>query len=194
MKTTQITGSPLAIVSDKGKLEEEKEETRYEDQATIQTLVELPKIGTPTQTLQKPSTNMISLQVQTPSLTSTKVAMILHYGDLELDEEIVIPSYESNTLTIEKINEIQGALDRRKRQEVLRKEFKHNQALNDIKDIFVDAFSLHSPNESKPIMEKLSNIVDQVTNEDHDTNVKLMKWLERKFQGKLNEKISSDIA
>ena len=43
-------------------------------------------------------------------------------------------------------------------------------------------------------MEKLSDIVDQVTNEDHDTNVKLMEWSERKFQGKVNEKISGDIA
>ena len=53
---------------------------------------------------------------------------------------------------------------------------------------------MQSPDESKPIMEQLLGIVDQVTNEDHDTNVKLMEWLERKFQGKVNEKISSDIA
>ena len=33
-----------------------------------------------------------------------------------------------------------------------------------------------------------------MTNEDHDTNVKLMEWSERKFQGKVNEKISNDIA
>ena len=30
-------------------------------------------------------------------------------------------------------------------------------------------------------------------NEDHDTNVKLMEWLERKFQGKVSKKISSYI-
>ena len=30
-------------------------------------------------------------------------------------------------------------------------------------------------------------------NEDLDTNVKLMEWSERKFQGKVNEKISSEI-
>ena len=34
----------------------------------------------------------------------------------------------------------------------------------------------------------------KVKNEDQDTNAKLMEWLERKFQGKVNEKISSDIA
>ena len=32
-----------------------------------------------------------------------------------------------------------------------------------------------------------------MTNEDHDTNAKLMEWLERKFQGKINQKISNDI-
>ena len=37
-------------------------------------------------------------------------------------------------------------------------------------------------------MEKLSNIVDQVQNEDLDTNAKLLEWLERKFQAKVNEK------
>ena len=31
-------------------------------------------------------------------------------------------------------------------------------------------------------------------NEDHDTNIKLMERSERKFQGKVNEEISSDIA
>ena len=56
----------------------------------------------------------------------------------------------------------------------------------------MDAFSFQSPDESRPIVEKLSYIVDQVTNEDRDT--KLMEWSERKFQGKVNEKISNDIA
>ena len=43
-------------------------------------------------------------------------------------------------------------------------------------------------------MEKLSYIVDQVTNEDQDTHAKLMEWSERKFQGKVNKNITSDIA
>ena len=75
---------------------------------------------------------------------------------------------------------------------MLRNEYKHKQALHEIKDIFLDAFSLHSPNETKTIMEKLSNIVDQVQNEDLDTNAKLLEWLEIKFQEKVNEKISSE--
>lgn len=64
----------------------------------------------------------------------------------------------------------------------------------EIKDIFLDAFSLQLPDETKPIMEKLSTIVDQVQNEDLDTNVKLLKWFEKKFQMKVNERISSEIA
>ena len=43
-------------------------------------------------------------------------------------------------------------------------------------------------------MEQLLDIVDQVTSEDQETNVKLMEWSERKFQGKVNEKIFSHIA
>ena len=58
----------------------------------------------------------------------------------------------------------------------------------------MDAFSLQSPDESKHIMEQLSDIFDQVKNEDQETNVKLMEWSERKFQGRVNEKISSEIA
>ena len=43
-------------------------------------------------------------------------------------------------------------------------------------------------------MEKLSYIVDQVQNEDLDTNAKLLEWSKRKFQPNVNEKISSEIA
>ena len=85
-------------------------------------------------------------------------------------------------------------MDRRRRQEALRKEYKYRQALNEIKDIFMDAFSLKSLDGSRPIIEKVFDIVDKVTNEDHDTNAKLMEWSERKFQGKVNQKISNDIA
>ena len=67
------------------------------------------------------------------------------------------------------------------------------QALHEIKDIFLDAFNLQTLDETKPIMEQLSDIVEQVTNEDGETNVKLMEWSEKKFQGKFIEKISSEI-
>ena len=32
-----------------------------------------------------------------------------------------------------------------------------------------------------------------MNNEDQDTNAKLMEWSEKKFQGKVNQKISNDI-
>ena len=57
----------------------------------------------------------------------------------------------------------------------------------------MDAFNIQTLDESRPIIEKLLDIVDQVTNEDHDTNAKLMEWSEKKFQGKVNQKISNDI-
>ena len=46
----------------------------------------------------------------------------------------------------------------------------------------------------RKIIEQLSDIVEQVTNEDLEMNVKLMELSEGKFQGKFNEKISSEIA
>ena len=65
--------------------------------------------------------------------------------------------------------------------------------MNEIKDIFMDAFNLQPPDTTRPIIEQLSDIVDQVNNEDHDTNAKLMEGSEKKFQAKVNQKISNDI-
>ena len=36
--------------------------------------------------------------------------------------------------------------------------------------------------------------MDQVTDADLDTNVKLLEWLEQRFQSKVNEKIATKIA
>ena len=57
----------------------------------------------------------------------------------------------------------------------------------------MDAFILQPPNEQRPILEQLSDIVDQLNNEDQDTNAKLMEWSEKKFQEKVNQKILNDI-
>ncbi len=43
------------------------------------------------------------------------------------------------------------------------------------------------------MLEQLSDIVEQVINEDQDANVKLMEWLENKFQTKINQIISNEI-
>jgi hypothetical protein len=124
-------------------------------------LANLPKSGTPTETQQQPSFE-VPLQISRPSSSSTRVARVLHYGVPTLDEEIVIPRYDYTTMTIDQINEVQEALEKKKKQEVLKNEYKQRQALVEIKEIFLDAFSLHIPNESKPIMEQLAHIVDQV--------------------------------
>ena len=89
---------------------------------------------------------------------------------------------------------MQEALERKKNQEILRKEYKQRQTIYEIKDIFLDAFILETPGQSKLILEKLSKIVEHVNNEDKETNTKLMEWSEKNFQGKVNEKISSEIA
>ena len=65
--------------------------------------------------------------------------------------------------------------------------------MQNIKDIFLDVFTVSPSDESKDIIEQLSNIVEQVIDTDLDTNVKLLELSERRFQGKVNEKISSEI-
>ena len=97
-------------------------------------------------------------------------------------------------MSIDQINEVQEALERKKKKEILRKEYKQQQELHEIKDIFLDAFNLQTLDETKPILEQLSKNLDQVKNEDQEANVKLLEWFKKKFQAKLNEKISSEIA
>ena len=82
------------------------------------------------------------------------------------------------TMTIEKIRILQKALEKKKHQAMLRREYRQKQALQDIKDIFLDAFSLPTPEETKPLLEQLSDIVEKINNEDLDTNAKLFEWFE----------------
>ena len=53
--------------------------------------------------------------------------------------------------------------------------------MSEIKDIFIDVFILQPPDGTRPVIEQLLDIVDQINNEDHDINAKLMEWLENKF-------------
>ena len=46
----------------------------------------------------------------------------------------------------------------------------------------------------KPLIEQLTNKVEKVCDADLDTNAKLFEWFEKKFQHKVNDKISSEIA
>ena len=77
---------------------------------------------------------------------------------------------------------------------MLSREHKKNQVFHEIKDIFLDAFSLPTPNDEKPILEKLVNIVEKISDEDLDTNTKLLEWSKIKFHSKELEYISSVIS
>ena len=66
--------------------------------------------------------------------------------------------------------------------------------MQNIKDIFLDAFSITTLDESKDVIDQFSDIVDQVQDVDLDTNAKLLEWFERKFQSKVNEKIATKIS
>ena len=66
-------------------------------------------------------------------MSSTKVARVLHYGDPALDEEIVIPRYDYKIMNIDQINEVKETLEKNKKQEILRNEYKQRKALIEIK-------------------------------------------------------------
>ena len=105
-----------ASQSDQGK-DEEKDTPKEEEQQVVQALVNLPSSGTPTKILQEPSIATIPLLISRLGSGSSKVAKIIHYGDAFIDEEIVIPT----TMTLEDIGMMQGALEKKKQQEILRK-------------------------------------------------------------------------
>ena len=111
---------PKITIIDQGRGEQvnEGESPKEKEQQVIQILANFPKIGTPTETQQQPSSE-VPLQISRPSLSSTRVARILHYEDPTLDDEIVIPRYDYATMTIDQINEVQEALEKKKKQEVL---------------------------------------------------------------------------
>ena len=74
--------------------------------------------------LQKLSTVATPLQIFAPGSSSKRVARVIHYGDPALDEDIVIPKYDYDNITLDKINLMQEALERKKKQEILINEYK----------------------------------------------------------------------
>ena len=82
---------------------------------------------------------------------------------------------------IKEIGILQQALEKKKHQEILRKEYRQRHKLQDIKDIFLDAFILPTPEETKPLLEKLLYIMEKLNNEDIDTSAKLLEWSGKKF-------------
>ena len=116
--TAQSPGAlPQITIVDQISRQEEKDKVETpKEQEAIQALVTLPTSGTPHK---QQSDESMPLQMSTPGSSSKRVARILHYGDPELDEEIVIPSYDMKTISLEQIIEMQDALTRRKRREIL---------------------------------------------------------------------------
>ena len=88
----------------------------------MQALVNLPSASTATKIFQEWSTIVVPLQISTLGSDSSKVAKVIHYGDAFLDEEIEIPQFDFATMSLEDINFMQATLERKKQQEILRKE------------------------------------------------------------------------
>ena len=80
----------------------------------MQTLVSLPVVNTPTTTIQESSTTIVPLQISTPGSSASHVVKVIHYGDTFLDKEIVIPQYNFAIMTLEDINMMQAALEKKK--------------------------------------------------------------------------------
>ena len=76
---------------------------------------------------------------------------------------------------------MQTILQRKTRQEQLRKEKRQIDVLHDIKDIFVEAFDILYVNDNQTIVEQLVHIVDKVNTKDIDANTKLIDWSYRKY-------------
>ena len=66
----------------------------------------------------------IPLQISVLGLSSSKDKKVIHYGDVTLDEEIVIPKYDYATMIIKQINMLQQALEKKKQQKILKKEYR----------------------------------------------------------------------
>ena len=80
----------------------------------MHTLVNFPSAGTPTKSLQVLSSIAVPLQISTPGLSQSKVTKVLHYGDAFLDENIIIPHFDSATMTLDDLNVLQADIERRK--------------------------------------------------------------------------------
>ena len=151
-------------VDTKGHIDPNKEKNldtpKDKEEQALQTLVNLPSAGIPTKSQQEPSTVAVPLKISTLGSSQSKVAKVLHYGDPFLDENIIIPHFESTTMTLDDLNKLQAAIDRKRQQEILRKEHRQKNSLQNIKDIFLDTFSVDTLDESKDMIDQLSDIVD----------------------------------
>ena len=103
-----------------GHIDPNKEKTletpKDKEEKIVHTLVNLPLANTPTKSQQEPSTATVPLQISTLGSSQSKVAKVLHYGDPFLDENIIIPHFESATMTLDDLNKLQVAIDRKRQQ------------------------------------------------------------------------------
>ena len=85
-----------------GKPKESEMTHKLKEKKTIQALVNLPVSSTPSShTLQKLITDATPLHISMLSPSSSKVEEVIQYGDVSLDEEIIFPKYDYDTMTIE---------------------------------------------------------------------------------------------
>ena len=109
-KPTESISVKENTVATKGHIDPNKEKTpdtpKDKEEQAMHTLVNLPSAGTPTKSQQEPSTAAVPLQISTPGSSQSKVAKVLNYGDLFLDENIIIPHFESATMTLDDLNKL----------------------------------------------------------------------------------------
>ena len=139
-------------------------------QVAIKTLVSLPHLS-PLASPTKTRMQNLPYMLRTNSQGGFKEMI----EDVDLNEVITIPKFDLETLTLEKIQILQEAFKKKKRQEKLKKEHTKRQVLYDKKDIFLDAFDIKYVQEDKSIVEQLVHTVDKVNTEDIETNMKLME-------------------
>ena len=95
-------GVTQIIVINKRRYKERKDTSKEKEQEAIEALVTLPTSTTPKKILQKLITEVVPLQILAPGSSFSKVAKVIHYGDVTIDKEIVIPKYDYATITLEK--------------------------------------------------------------------------------------------
>ena len=90
----------------------------------MQALVNLPLASTPIKILHELSIATVPPKMSTLGSSASKVAKIIHYKDAFLDEEIVIPHFDFATMTLADINLMESTLEKKKQQDILKKEYK----------------------------------------------------------------------
>ena len=117
-KPTETISVTLDTADTQDHIDPNKEKTldtpKEKEEEAAHTLVNLPSAGTPTKSQQEPSTAAVQLQISTPGSSQSNVAKVLHYGDPFLDETIIIPHFESETMTLDDLNKLQATIDRKR--------------------------------------------------------------------------------